>query len=107
MTPVRVDKYLINLIMKRIQFSYFIVTLFKKGKTNLTPEEKKRCFVWGRHYSMAGGVNLLGSKYNLPHCFSFHGSFYKWVPEFANDIVVIAISESNWEKLNGNAIFLM
>lgn len=66
--------------------------------SNLPVEERVRCYIWGRHYSMAGGINLLGSKFNLPPAFSFHSSFYTWVPEFSNNIVVIALSESNWKK---------
>ena len=73
--------------------------------TNLPSEEKKRCLVWGRHSSMAGGINLLGCKYNLPPAFSFHSSFYTWVPEFTNDILVIAISESNWERTQWERYF--
>ena len=66
--------------------------------SKLSNEEKKKCLVWGRHYSMAGGINLLGFEYRLPQAFSFHSSFYKWVPEFSKDVIIIAISESNWKK---------
>jgi len=69
----------------------------------LSTRERQRCYVWGRHYSMAGNINLLGHKYNLPEAFSLHSSYYSWVPQFDKDIVVIAISESNlkqtfWEQ---------
>lgn len=64
----------------------------------LSSEDRKQCYVWGRHYSMAGGINLMGSKYNLPEAFSFHSSFYSWVPNFDKNIVVIAISESNLKR---------
>ena len=66
--------------------------------SKLSNEERKKCLVWGRHYSMAGGINLLGSQYHLPEAFSFHSSFYKWVPEFSKDVIIIAISESSWQK---------
>jgi hypothetical protein len=65
--------------------------------SGLPEAEKKTCLVWGRHYSMAGGVNLMGQRYGLPHAFSFHSSFYTWVPAFSRDITVIAIGESDWE----------
>ena len=65
---------------------------------NLPDEDKTKCLVWGRHYSMAGGINLMGKNYNLPPAFSLHSSFYTWVPEFTKDAVIIAISESNWQK---------
>lgn len=61
----------------------------------LPPEEQKRCLILGRHYSMAGAVNLLGNKYGLPQAFSLHSSF-EWMPEFDKDAVIIAIGESNW-----------
>ena len=64
----------------------------------LSDEEQKHCYIWGRHYSMAGGINLLGKKYKLPEAFSFHSSFYAWVPDFDKRINVIAISESNLKK---------
>ena len=70
---------------------------------SLSNEEKRNCYVWGRHYSMAGNTNLLGTKYKLPFAFSLHSSYYSWVPDFDKNIVVIAIGESNlkkdyWEK---------
>jgi len=66
---------------------------------NKLPEpEKKKCLIWGRHYSMSGGINLLGKKYHLPKAFSFHSSFYAWVPDFTKDITIIGISENNLDK---------
>lgn len=65
---------------------------------SLSNEERKRCYLWGRHYSMAGTVNLLGYNYNLPEAFSLHSSYFTWVPVFNKDIVVIAISESNLKR---------
>jgi len=74
-----------------------------KTYNKLSDEERKHCYIWGRHYSMAGGINLLGEKYDLPKAFSLHSSFYKWIPDFDKNINVIAISESNlkeafWEQ---------
>jgi hypothetical protein len=65
---------------------------------NLPVEEQKNCLIWGRHYSQASGINLLGKKLGLPHAFSFHGSCYNWVPEFANNITVIVIADPEWDK---------
>lgn len=62
---------------------------------SMSNEEQQHCFVWGRHYSMAGNINLLGKKYNLPAAFSLHSSYFTWVPDFDKNIIVIAISESN------------
>jgi len=65
---------------------------------NLPVAEQKNCLIWGRHYSQAGGINLLGKKYGLPHEFSFHSSFYCWVPNFSTNISIIAISDANLKK---------
>lgn len=65
---------------------------------SLSPEEQKNCLVWGRHYSQAGGINLLGRKNGLPSAFSFHGSFFKWVPEFSDSITIIVISDFSWDR---------
>ena len=65
---------------------------------SLSPEEQMNCLVWGRHYSQAGGINLLGRKYGLPAAFSFHGSFYNWAPEFSKNVTIIIISDFSWDK---------
>jgi len=75
-----------------------ILTRVSDTYRNLPPAEQKSCFIWGRHYSQAGGINLLGKKYNLPPAFSFHSSCYNWVPEFSKDITVIGINDANLEK---------
>lgn len=75
-----------------------ILYTVKETYDNLTEKEQKNCLVWGRHYSYAGGINLLGKKYGLPKAFSFHSSYYAWVPEFSKDITIIAIGESDWTK---------
>jgi hypothetical protein len=48
---------------------------------SLPLNEKKDCFIWGKHYSQAGGVNLFRENYNMPKALSYHGSFYLWTPE--------------------------
>ncbi len=75
-----------------------ILATVKETYDDLTEKEQKSCLVWGRHYSYAGGINLLGKRYSLPKAFSFHSSYYVWVPEFSKDITVIAIGESDWTK---------
>jgi hypothetical protein len=72
---------------------------------SLPLEEKKKCLIWGRHYSIAGGINLLGAEKNLPPAFSMHSSFYSWVPNFSKDVIVIAIGESNWNKIQWERYF--
>lgn len=75
-----------------------ILVSVSKTYNKLSEEERKHCYIWSRHYSMAGGINLMGEKYNLPHAISFHSSFYSWVPDFDKKINVIAISEANLKK---------
>jgi hypothetical protein len=82
-----------------------ILTAVDDIYSKLSNEEKKKCLIWGRHYSMAGGINLLGFQYHLPQAFSFHSSFYQWVPEFSKDAIIITISESNWQKSNWERYF--
>lgn len=81
-----------------------ILNVVNKTYEELPPEEQKKCLILGRHYSMAGAVNLLGKKYELPEAFSLHSSF-EWMPEFDKDAVIIAIGESNWLKQNWEAYF--
>ncbi len=87
--PLAFDNYYSAEIWNRI------LNVIKKTYMELPPEEQKRCLILGRHYSMAGAVNLLGSKYGLPQAFSLHSSF-EWMPEFDKDTIIIAIGESNW-----------
>lgn len=46
----------------------------------------------GKHYGQAGAVNVLGSGYNLPKAFSYHGSFYSWAPEGEMPQTILALS---------------
>lgn len=73
-----------------------ILETVKDCYDNLSEEEKRNCLIWGRHYSHAGGINLLGRKDSLPHTFSFHSSCYSWVPEFTNEATIIAIADKGW-----------
>lgn len=77
-----------NQILEKVNFTY----------TSLPEAERKTCLVWGRHYSQAGGINLHGKEQGLPQAFSFHSSFYNWVPEFSKDITVIVISDLSWDR---------
>lgn len=74
-----------------------ILTKVEATCNNLPSAEKQKCLVWGRHYSQAGGINLMGKKYGLPRAFSFHSSFYKWVPDFEKDAVIIVIADPAWD----------
>lgn len=82
-----------------------IIKSVSNAHNSLTSDEKKHCLVWGRHYSMAGGINLFGINNNLPNAFSFHSSLYMWIPDFDKDVVVITIGESNYKKSNWEQYF--
>ena len=67
-----------------------------KNVLDSLPEfEKENTLIWGKHYSQAGAVNLLGERYNLPQAFSMHGSFYNWTPNENMPNCVIAIRYSS------------
>lgn len=59
---------------------------------SLPPQERKITKIWGKHYGQAGAVNVLGSGYNLPKAFSYHGSFYSWAPEGEMPQTILALS---------------
>ncbi|GGG42692.1 glycosyltransferase family 39 protein [Bizionia arctica] len=59
---------------------------------SLSENEKQYCSIWGKHYGQAGAVNLYGEGYHLPKAFSFHGSFYSWVPNGKMPNTIIALS---------------
>jgi hypothetical protein len=57
---------------------------------SLPADEKNSCLIWGKHYSQAGAVELFRNDFGLPHAFSYHGSFYTWVPTGKMPEMVIA-----------------
>lgn len=65
----------------------------KKIYDSLPETERKKCSIWGKHYSQAGLVSLYRETYKLPKAFSYHGSFYSWAPSKGKmPETVIAIS---------------
>ena len=68
------------------------MTAIKAVYDSLPAKERQRCLIWGKHYSQAGAVNLLGSNYNIPKAFSYHGSFYLWAPDGQMPETVIAFT---------------
>lgn len=73
------------------------LTMLKDTYNKMDQSEQEKCLICGRHYAMAGAVNLLGTQYNLPQAFSLHTSF-EWMPEFGKDAIVMAVGEANWLK---------
>ena len=70
----------------------------RKIYSELPESERKNCLIWGDTYSWASAVNLYSDKNNIPKAFSFHGSYYLWLPEFSNGIDVIAVSNTKTKE---------
>ncbi|WP_158799014.1 glycosyltransferase family 39 protein [Pedobacter sp. L105] len=68
------------------------MTAIKTVYDSLPAKERQECLIWGKHYSQAGAVNLLGGTYGLPKAFSYHGSFYLWAPGGQMPETVIAFT---------------
>lgn len=68
------------------------MTELQKVYVNLPENEKQNCLIWGKHYAQAGSVNLYRKEYGLPKAFSYHGSFYNWIPNEEMPKTIIALS---------------
>jgi hypothetical protein len=62
----------------------------------LSAEEMKNCLILGSDYTQPAVINLFGGKYGLPMAFSFHGSYYTWIPDFKKGITVVAIGNTHY-----------
>jgi hypothetical protein len=71
-----------------------LVCAVNKVYSELPPDEKSNCKIWTLNYIQSGAINLLGDKYHLPESFSFHASYYNWVPDFPPGITIIAVGQS-------------
>lgn len=67
----------------------------KNAYNKLSDEEKKDALILGSDYTQAGIINLYRDIYSLPPAFSFHGSYYNWIPYFSKGINVIAIGNTH------------
>jgi hypothetical protein len=90
--PVPLDYYYSKYIWNKMLATVSLT--FK----SLQKSEQDKCLIWGRHYSQAGGINLFGKRYGLPKAFSFHASFYNWVPYFTKDYTIIVITDPAWDR---------
>ena len=55
-----------------------LVTLVARAYARLTPEERRRCRVYGQNYGEAGAIDVLGRKVGLPRALSGHNSYWLW-----------------------------
>lgn len=56
----------------------------------LSPEEKKKCGIFGDNYGRCAAIDFFGAKYGLPKSIGRHNSYWIWGPrEFTGEIVLI------------------
>ena len=46
----------------------------------LSPDDKRRCAIFGQNYGEAGAIDFFGAKMGLPNALSGHQSYYYWGP---------------------------
>lgn len=75
--------------------------------SELPAKKREKCYIWTRCYTHAGGINLVGKRYNLPEAFSQHGNYHEWIPEFDKGatIIVVANAESPADSLRIGRFF--
>lgn len=67
-----------------------MTALVAEAYGRLTPEERKRCKVFGQNYGEAGAIDVLGRRYGLPHAISGHNSYWLWGPGKGDwDVLII------------------
>jgi len=54
--------------------------LVAEAYRRLSPEERRRCRVFGQNYGEAGAVDVLGRRLGLPRALSGHNSYWLWGP---------------------------
>lgn len=80
------------------------LTALRAVYDSLPPAEQQSCLIWGKHYSQAGAVNLMGQAYGLPAAFSYHGSFYLWAPpagEMPHTVIAFTNDEAGIDFFQG------
>jgi hypothetical protein len=53
---------------------------------NLSPEQKKQCYIYAENYGEAGSIYFYGKKAGLPDPVCFNGSFLFWAPPEVDDL---------------------
>ncbi|MGE5179644.1 MAG: glycosyltransferase family 39 protein [Bacteroidota bacterium] len=67
-----------------------MTALVAEAYRRLSPEEQKRCKIFGQNYGEAGAIDVLGSRYGLPHAISGHNSYWLWGPGKGDwDVLII------------------
>ena len=56
----------------------------------LSPEDKKRCAIFGQGYGQAGAIDFFGARLDLPNAISGHQSYYYWGPrEYTGECMIV------------------
>ncbi|HSE41086.1 MAG TPA: glycosyltransferase family 39 protein [Acidobacteriota bacterium] len=54
-----------------------------------SPEDQKRCKIFGSNYGQAGAINFLGRKHGLPAAISSHNNYWLWGPgDFTGECLI-------------------
>jgi hypothetical protein len=80
------------------------LTALREVYDSLPPAEQHSCLIWGKHYSQAGAVSLMGRAYGLPAAFSYHGSFYLWASpsgEMPHTVIAFTNDEAGIDFFQG------
>ena len=59
----------------------------------LTPEEKKKCAIFGQNYGQAAAIDFYGPALGLPKAISGHQNYYLWGPRGATGEVMIVLDD--------------
>jgi hypothetical protein len=89
--------------------------LVAEAYRRLSPEERRRCRVFGQNYGEAGAIDVLGRRLGLPRAMSGHNSYWMWGPggddwdvliiiggdrednaEFFEEIEIVGQTDSPW-----------
>jgi hypothetical protein len=68
-----------------------LTSLVANAYGRLTPEERRRCRVFGQNYGEAGAIDVLGRRFGLPRALSGHNSYWLWGPDAGSWNVLIII----------------
>lgn len=57
----------------------------------LTPEEQKKCSIYGKNYGEAGAIDFFGKRLGLPNAISGHNSYWHWGFDSTRNEILIVI----------------
>jgi hypothetical protein len=78
-----------------------IIVSVSKNFNALSDAEKANCYIWGKHYGMAGNINLLGIKYHLPLLFLFTVHITLGCPILIEILIALSLVIQVFRKIIG------